>query len=138
MDARRARSRAPLAMLLAALSLGGTAAGCDRGKTLQAYPDELAGVGIVLQTSAQGQVIDKLVLGGPAADAGLREGDRIVAVDGEPTDGKTLASVVGSLRGKAGSNVAVTVDGGASGRSVVTLTRRTLEKGAKGAAYHLR
>jgi len=42
---------------------------------------------------------------GPAARAGVREGDRIVAIDGEPVDAMDMSEVVERLRGPAGSTV---------------------------------
>ena len=48
--------------------------------------------------------------GGPAATAGLKEGDRITNVDGDPVKGKTINQVVEKIRGKAGTNVKVTVE----------------------------
>lgn len=46
---------------------------------------------------------------GPAAEAGLRRGDRIVKVDGEAVERMTLDQVVERLRGPVGSYVQLTV-----------------------------
>jgi len=43
--------------------------------------------------------------GGPAARAGLREGDRIITLEGEPVRGLNLDEVVARLRGPIGSEV---------------------------------
>jgi membrane-associated protease RseP (regulator of RpoE activity) len=42
---------------------------------------------------------------GPARDAGLREGDRIVSIDGAPVEGRSERDVVARLRGEVGSRV---------------------------------
>jgi C-terminal processing protease CtpA/Prc len=96
-------------------------------RTLQAYPDQLAGVGIVVKTGPTGHVVSRVIEGGPAADAGVRPGDRIVAVDGATTDGQSLARVVESLRGEEGSEVVLRLAGG-RGDVVVTVTRRLLAR----------
>jgi len=46
---------------------------------------------------------------GPAMRAGVRAGDAILAVDGQPTDDLTVSDVSELLRGPAGSNVELTV-----------------------------
>ena len=57
---------------------------------------------------------DKLVLspmqGGPAARAGLRAGDAILEVDGEPVADKSLQDVVDLVRGLAGSRVTLLIE----------------------------
>src|SRR5205814_538051 len=53
-------------------------------------------------------VVDRVFPHTPAEEAGVREGDRIVAVDGVPTHGLRLDQVSDKLRGEPGSQVAVT------------------------------
>jgi carboxyl-terminal processing protease len=48
--------------------------------------------------------------GGPAEEAGIRAGDRIVAFDEEPVAGETLDEAVSRGRGPAGSDVLVEID----------------------------
>ena len=59
----------------------------------------------------------------PAANAGLKSGDRIIALDSEPLAGRKLMEVVGLLRGEPGSDVALTIDREAADAFEVTLTR---------------
>ncbi len=45
----------------------------------------------------------------PASKAGIREGDKIIAVDGIGTKGKTISDVATLLRGKIGSQVSIRI-----------------------------
>lgn len=45
----------------------------------------------------------------PAGKGGLKKGDRIVAVDGSPVNGKTLDAVVGTIRGTPGTSVKLSI-----------------------------
>ena len=49
------------------------------------------------------------IAGSPAARSGMRSGDQIVAVDGEPVETKNLQATIERLRGRAGSRVMVSV-----------------------------
>ncbi len=48
--------------------------------------------------------------GGPAHGAGFQIGDFIVAVDGEPLDGLTLAEAAGLIRGEVDTSVDITIE----------------------------
>lgn len=50
-------------------------------------------------------VYPKPVEGGPAEKAGLKRGDRIIAIDGKTTIGKTINEVVAAIRGPVGTTV---------------------------------
>jgi carboxyl-terminal processing protease len=65
----------------------------------------LVGVGVMIERVADVVVINGIIAGGPAEDAGLQEGDRILGVDGERVRDLTLAEVVGKIRGELGSKV---------------------------------
>ena len=47
--------------------------------------------------------------GSPAARSGLRSGDQIIAVDGTAVEARNLQEVIGSMRGRAGSKISITV-----------------------------
>jgi carboxyl-terminal processing protease len=98
-----------------------------RGTTLQAYPDQLVGIGVVIKALPEGHTVTTVVADGPAATAGIEAGDRIVAINGQPTEGKSLASVVESLRGKAGTSVQVRTVG-RRGEVTTVVTRRMLAR----------
>lgn len=71
-------------------------------------------------------VVTEPLPGSPAVEAGLRQGDKIVQVDGEPIKGLTLAEVVGKLRGKKDTPVRITVlreDGGKAKQETISVVR---------------
>jgi carboxyl-terminal processing protease len=63
----------------------------------------------------------------PAEKAGIRAGDRILAVDGESTEGWTVAQAVRVIRGAEGTNVVLGVGHSDGGSEDVTITRGTIE-----------
>jgi regulator of sigma E protease len=71
-------------------------------------PDLLAQVGLHPYRPAIPAVVGRLVSGGPAERAGLREGDRVVAIDGAPVD--SWAQMVERIRPAAGQTLAFTVE----------------------------
>jgi regulator of sigma E protease len=63
----------------------------------------------------------------PAAAAGLKPGDRIIAVDGRPT--RTFSEISNTIGGSDGRPITVTVE--RAGRAVTLGPRRTIEKGGR-------
>lgn len=111
---------------LAALALAALAAGCQ-GRTLKAYPDGYAGVGVELTVKDGPPRVLRTIPGGPAEEMGLLAGDEVVAIDGQAIAGMTLAQLVEKLRGPAGTHVTLSVK--RQGRAIaVALTRRPLSK----------
>ena len=49
-----------------------------------------------MNTDQGAPIIQSVIPGGPADRAGLRSGDKVLAVDGTPTDGKDIDEVVKS------------------------------------------
>lgn len=83
----------------------------------QALDGSYTGVGISARKAAQGRIeISRVQAGGPAAKAGLRAGDRLVAVDGRGVGALSVSEVVALLRGAgvSGSTVALRVERGGS------------------------
>ncbi|HEU0132007.1 MAG TPA: S41 family peptidase [Mycobacteriales bacterium] len=69
-----------------------------------------SGVGLWLGRDPDGSVeVTSVVPDSPAADAGLRVGDRLVDVAGEAVDGLPVAEIVRRMHGDVGTAVAVTV-----------------------------
>lgn len=77
--------------------------------------------------------------GAPAFRAGLRFGDRIVEVDGDPMSGKVSAEVRERLRGPRGTVVRVTVERALNGnRETFEITRDAIPQPTVADAYLLR
>jgi hypothetical protein len=88
---------------------------------------ELGGIGASLQQSGDGIVLRDVFPGDPASRAGLRAGDRLLRVDGEPTQGMSLMDVLQRLRGEAGSSVGVSAQRPETGETVdLTIVRGTI------------
>jgi carboxyl-terminal processing protease len=90
----------------------------------RALRDGFDGIGVTLESASGGFRVASVLPRGPADLAGIRPGDRIVAIDGEPTAGRSKADVVRQLRGPIPSTVEVSVS--RSGREESFRLRRTL------------
>jgi carboxyl-terminal processing protease len=84
-----------------------------------------AGIGVRLRrgTAPAPAVIVEVFRDTPASASGLKPGDRLVEVDGQPLAGLTLDQVVNRVRGPKGSEVRLTVDRPNVGQLSFTLTR---------------
>ncbi|MDP3542963.1 MAG: caspase family protein [Elusimicrobiota bacterium] len=78
-------------------------------------------VGAILKTGSD-FILDGVVAGSPAEAAGLKKGERIAAVDGVATAGRSMPEVVLRIRGPVGTTVELTV-AGESGERVATIVR---------------
>ena len=75
----------------------------------RAIRDGFGGVGVTLDISGEEFHITQITSGGPADRAGIRPDDRVVAIDGAPTAGRSQSDVIHALRGPILSPVEVTV-----------------------------
>ena len=90
-----------------------------------------AGTGIVIQVDDTSKFIDvsNIVPGGPADKAGIQQDDVITAIDGVSTKGMTLQQASSHLRGKAGTQVQLTLTrDGAALPQPVTVTREQIHE----------
>lgn len=67
------------------------------------------GIGVTIGDNENGIVVASVFADSPAHDAGLRPGDRFVAVAGRPVTGLGLAETADLLRGRSGSTVPIRV-----------------------------
>lgn len=70
---------------------------------------KFAGIGAVLDGRGERPVIKSVMPDSPAKRAGLKSGDRILAVDGQDTKGRPLEQNVEKIRGLKGTTVKLTV-----------------------------
>ena len=80
--------------------------------------------GIGIEVNEKDGVITVItpIAGSPAARSGIRSGDQIVAVDGKAIDAENLHETMASMRGRAGTDINVTVD--RAGEAIVHEMRR--------------
>jgi C-terminal processing protease CtpA/Prc len=91
-----------------------TASDCDKLVTIRllrhVVPPKVTGIGANLRKDASG---DLLVVGvaekGPAAEAGVRAGDVIIAVEGQAVRKLTINEAVSRITGEAGTEVDITI-----------------------------
>lgn len=70
---------------------------------------EFSGIGIEISMRNGQLVVVSPIEDTPAYEAGLKSGDVIIEIDGEPTEGISLIDAVRKIRGKKGSAVKLTV-----------------------------
>lgn len=89
------------------------------------------GVGMAIEDKDGLVVVVTAFEGGPAVEAGILPGDRIVSIDGKSTAGMTSGEVAGVIQGPAGTDVSIAIErGGGEGdageRREFTLKRRVI------------
>jgi carboxyl-terminal processing protease len=68
----------------------------------EALDGQYTGVGLWARRERDGRIeVTKVASGSPAADAGIRRGDRLRSVDGRKVEGRPVTEVVSALRGDA-------------------------------------
>ncbi|RKY65465.1 MAG: S41 family peptidase [Candidatus Latescibacterota bacterium] len=70
---------------------------------------EFGGLGIRISIIGGVPVVISPIEGTPAYEVGLQAGDKIIKIEGEPTEGKSITEIVNTLRGKPGTQVTITV-----------------------------
>jgi len=89
---------------------------------------QYSGIGAALEKGKQGLVITSVFAGSPAAKAGLKPGDIIVTVDGQPTADAAIESSIARIKGKEGTHVKLDIKAKAGGPvKTVDIVRRRIE-----------
>ncbi len=90
---------------------------------------EVSGVGIVIEANSRsGQiVVAKTIKDSPAAKAGIKAGDVIVAIDRKSTEHMTLDGAISLIRGETGKSITVKIARGGTKPFNVALTRAKIE-----------
>ncbi len=71
---------------------------------------EVSGIGVLVDDRSGVPVIVSVIPGSPAEAAGVRTGDRILAVDGKRTDRMGEGELVGAVRGEPGTTVTLLLE----------------------------
>jgi hypothetical protein len=87
---------------------------------------ELAGIGAALSAADDGLAITKVMTGGGAADAGLVNGDVILAVDGDQVIELGFEGTIERIRGPVGTGVRLKVRKGNGAVIELTATRKKI------------
>ena len=108
------------------LGIGLTAfsTGCQDKQIVRGYPDQYSGIGVELKIdeSMQQPIVERVLAGSPAEQAGVKIGDKIVAIDEEPTQGLPFGEIVFKIRGKTGSQLSLKLD--RAGRTIWSVMPR--------------
>jgi len=97
-------------------------------------PPHFTGIGVAVGPERRGLLIARVFDSSPAARAGLRPGDVIVAVNGRSLQGLSADQATALIKGLPGTDVQLEVvgqgapGGGHGGRRTVTITRATISE----------
>ena len=75
----------------------------------EAREEEFVGIGLRVGIAADVLTVESTMEGAPASKAGMKSGDSILSVDGNPTAGMAVADAVGRMRGVKGTPVTLGV-----------------------------
>jgi carboxyl-terminal processing protease len=96
---------------------------------------KLGGIGIVIIMKDDQLMITSSIEDTPGFEAGLRPGDRIIKINGEPTKGIAMTEALTKLRGKPGTEVTITVLRRDDVTKDITITRAEIEIKSVKCAY---
>jgi carboxyl-terminal processing protease len=90
---------------------------------------EMSGVGIKLEANPRTQqlVVAEAIDNSPAAKAGIKSGDIIVAIDGKSTKNMTLEGAISLIRGEIGKSITLKIARGSKSPFDIALTRAQIE-----------
>jgi carboxyl-terminal processing protease len=85
------------------------------------------GIRVTRPRDDQPPYVTEVFRGSPAASAGVKPGDQIVAVDGKSTNGQSLTEAVTSIRGPQGSKVVLSMGRGGQPPIDIQITRAPVD-----------
>ncbi|MFB6286982.1 MAG: S41 family peptidase [Candidatus Bipolaricaulia bacterium] len=88
---------------------------------------EYEGIGAWIGIRDEQIVVISPIEGGPAKAAGIRSGDKILAIDGKSTEGFSVSEAAQMLRGPAGTDVNVKVRHQDGTETTITITRAKIK-----------
>jgi len=100
---------AVLAELVRGLGTDSVYFGRRQFELLQHSPEETAGIGVLMGRQDQQRVIREVIQGTPADRAGLKPGDELLAIDGEPVAGQSRDWIMLRLQGVPASTLALRI-----------------------------
>ncbi|HET6881045.1 MAG TPA: S41 family peptidase, partial [Pirellulales bacterium] len=93
-----------------------------------AVENQFTGIGIQVDVRRGRLTVVSPIVGSPAYKVGLRAGDVITEIEGQPTDGINIDDAVRRLKGEAGTTVNIAVlHPGASGPQKLAVTREVIQ-----------
>ena len=84
-------------------------AGRDLARENRASRTGFGGIGVTIESHAEGAKVTAVTPGMTAEKVGMQVGDRIVSIEGNSLAGLPLRAIVSQLRGPVGENVGVTI-----------------------------
>lgn len=98
-------------------------AGREAARENRASRDGFGGIGVRIRLIEEGVLVLSVMEGTPAETAGLQADDVIVAINGESVEGLSQHEAVNRLRGRIGSEVALTIERSAAAPLVLAVER---------------
>lgn len=95
---------------------------------LQSRPRDTAGIGVSTGTDDTRVVIREVFPGGPAERAGLKPGDRLLAIDGQPLADRPHDWILTRLHGAPGSRLTLQVQFAEGDEQTIHLQREQIER----------
>lgn len=92
-----------------------------------AMESEIVGIGVEVKLHDTGLLIMKALRNGPAAEAGLKSGDIISAINSRTITGMPMANSVDLMKGTNGSRIQLSIVRNSERARNVTLTRRRIQ-----------
>jgi carboxyl-terminal processing protease len=90
--------------------------------------EKVVGIGIHFQVIDSVPVVTDLIKDLPADKAGMQIGDKMIALDGQPTKGKSYDEVSQALRGQNGSAVSISLKTISGNNKDVSVTRQEFQE----------